>query len=111
MCWGNVLGQHVAPTRCSNTLPQHVAPTRCPNTLPQHVAPTRCHNTLPQHVAPLLFVNGASIRFRRASRLHLNVKLRLSLFSAPMLQEGRNVSYCVRFTSELKNVRFHFVEK
>merc|ERR1711982_215843 len=33
----------------------------------------------------LLFVNGASIRFRRTSRLHLNVKLRLSLFSAPML--------------------------
>merc|ERR1711862_1063919 len=33
----------------------------------------------------LLSVNGASIRFRRTSRLHLNVKLRLSLFSAPML--------------------------
>merc|ERR1711942_37634 len=26
---------------------------------------------------------GSSIRFRRTSRLHLNVKLRLSLFSAP----------------------------
>merc|ERR1711872_414383 len=32
-----------------------------------------------------LFVNGASIRFRRTSRLNFNVKLRLSLFSAPML--------------------------
>merc|ERR1711862_185238 len=33
----------------------------------------------------LLSVSGALIRFRRTSRLHLNVKFRLSLFSAPML--------------------------